>query len=58
MDLVRVEGEGRNRAERPASAMPAGDKVGWLREVDEAARGVSGEVIQVRGSTATRCSAG
>jgi TldD protein len=49
VDLVRAEGEGRNRAERPAADLPAADKVGWLREVDAAARGVSDEVTQVTG---------
>jgi TldD protein len=49
VDLTTREGEGRNRAERPGAGVPAAEKVGWLREVDDAARGVSAEVIQVIG---------
>ena len=47
VDLTTREGAGRNRAERPASDVPAADKVAWLREVDLEARGVSPEVTQV-----------
>jgi len=49
VDLTLREGEGRNRADRPAADVPAATKVGWLREVDAAARGVSPEVLQVVG---------
>ena len=49
VDLTDRAGAGRNRAERPAGDVPAATKVGWLREVDDAARGVSPEVIQVVG---------
>ncbi len=49
VDLTTREGEGRNRAERPAAAVPAATKVAWLRDLDAAARGVSPEVIQVIG---------
>lgn len=38
-----------HRAERPAGAVPAADKVGWLREVDEEARAVDPSVRQVVG---------
>jgi TldD protein len=36
-----------HRAERPASAVPAADKVAWLREVDDVSRSMSPEVRQV-----------
>jgi TldD protein len=49
VDLTTREGAGRNRAVRPASDVPAVTKVGWLRDLNEAARGVSPEVIQVVG---------
>lgn len=49
VDLTTREGPGRNRAERPAAGVPAATKVGWLRELNEAARGVSPEVVQVVG---------
>ncbi|MGZ4149482.1 MAG: TldD/PmbA family protein [Actinomycetota bacterium] len=49
VDLTTREGAGRNRAERPAAGVDAATKVGWLREVDEVARAVSPEVIQVVG---------
>src|SRR5512144_1695906 len=49
VDLTTREGAGRNRAERPAAEVAAATKVGWLREVDEVARAVSPEVIQVVG---------
>ena len=49
VDLTARIGERRNRAERPAADVPAATKVGWLREVDETARGVSSEVAQVVG---------
>jgi TldD protein len=38
-----------NSVERPAAAVPAADKVDWLRELDDAARGYSPEVVQVVG---------
>lgn len=49
VDLTHREGPGRNRAERPAAEVAAATKVGWLREVDEVARGHSPEVAQVTG---------
>src|SRR6187200_958906 len=49
VDLTERVGPGTNRAERAAAAVEAATKVGWLREVDEAARGVSPEVAQVTG---------
>jgi TldD protein len=49
VDLTKRDGDGRNRAERPADREPAATKVGWLREVDQVARGVSSEVVQVTG---------
>jgi TldD protein len=49
VDLTARVGEGRNRAERPAADVPSAVKVGWLREVDDVARGVSPEVVQVVG---------
>ena len=39
-----------HRAERAASAVPATDKVAWLREVDDVARSLSPEVRQVTAS--------
>ena len=47
--LAERTGSGTNRAERPAADVPAATKVGWLREVDEVARGFSSEVAQVTG---------
>lgn len=38
-----------NPVERPAEGVPAADKVAWLRELDDAARGFSPEVTQVVG---------
>src|SRR5580765_1376448 len=35
-----------NHVERPAGEVPAADKVAWLRQLDDAARGVSPEVRQ------------
>jgi len=49
VDLTRREGPGTNRVQRPAADVPAATKVGWLREVDDAARGYSPEVSQVVG---------
>lgn len=49
IDLTKSEGAGTNRVERPASEVPTATKVGWLREVDDVARGVSPEVAQVVG---------
>jgi TldD protein len=48
-DLTRLEGPGRNRALRPAHRVSPAEKVGWLRELDDAARGFSPEVTQVTG---------
>jgi TldD protein len=49
VDLTERVGRGTNHAERPAAEVDAATKVGWLREVDEVARGVSPEVAQVTG---------
>jgi TldD protein len=49
VDLTERTGPGTNHAERAASDVDAATKVGWLRAVDEAARGVSSEVVQVTG---------
>jgi TldD protein len=49
LDLTDRVGAGTNRADRPAVDVPAATKVGWLREVDEVARGFSNEVGQVTG---------
>ncbi len=49
VDLTERTGAGTNRAERPAADVDAATKVAWLRELDEAARGVSAEVTQVTG---------
>ena len=38
-----------NPVERPAEAVPAAEKVAWLRELDDAARSFSPEVAQVVG---------
>ena len=38
-----------NPVERPAGELPAAQKVAWLREVDDAARSFSSEVVQVVG---------
>ena len=45
----RWRGPGTNRVERPAGDVPAADKVAWLREVNDAARAFSPEVVQVVG---------
>jgi TldD protein len=49
VDLTTREGPDTNRVERPAADLPAADKVSWLREVDDAARSFSPEVVQVTG---------
>jgi TldD protein len=38
-----------NPVERPAAALPAAEKVAWLREIDDTARAFSPEVVQVVG---------
>lgn len=38
-----------NAVERPADSVPAAEKVAWLRQVDDAARSLSPEVVQVVG---------
>ena len=38
VDLTARVGPGVNRTDRPAGALPAADKVAWLRELDDAAR--------------------
>jgi TldD protein len=47
VDLRAAEPAVVHRAERPASAVPAADKVAWVREVDDVARAHSSEVRQV-----------
>ncbi len=47
VDLRVLEPAVVHRAERPASAVPAADKVAWLREVDDVARSYGSEVRQV-----------
>jgi TldD protein len=49
VDLRERTGAGTNRVERPAGSVAAADKVRWLREVDDAARSYSPEVVQVVG---------
>ena len=49
VDLRVIVGSAVNPVERPAEALPAADKVAWLREVDDAARSFSPEVAQVVG---------
>src|SRR2546425_6214295 len=49
VDLREVRGPGTNRVERPAAAVPAAEKVAWLRELDDAARSFSPEVVEVVG---------
>jgi TldD protein len=49
VDLEVREGRGVNRTDRPAGPFPPADKVAWLRELDDAARGLSSEVVQVVG---------
>lgn len=49
VDLRELEPAVRHPAERPASAVPAADKIAWLREVDDVARSASDEVRQVVG---------
>ena len=44
VDLRAIVGSAVNPVERPAEALPAADKVAWLREVDDAARSFSPEV--------------
>jgi TldD protein len=47
VDLTARVGPGTNRVERSALEVAAATKVGWLREVDRAARAFSPEVAQV-----------
>jgi TldD protein len=49
VDLTDRFGPGTNHAERAAGSVPAADKVAWLREVDDVARSMSDEVVQVTG---------
>jgi TldD protein len=49
VDLTVREGRGTNRTDRPAGEFPAAEKVAWLRELDEAARSLSPDVVQVVG---------
>ena len=49
VDLTVRGGAGTNRTERPAGDVPAADKVVWLRELDDAARSLSPDVVQVIG---------
>jgi TldD protein len=48
-DLRDAPGKGTNRVERPAAAVPSIDKVSLLRDLDDAARSYSPEVVQVVG---------
>ena len=50
VDLREVRPPVVHVAERPAAAVPAADKVAWLREADEVARSQSPEVRQVAAS--------
>jgi TldD protein len=47
VDLTEREPDVVHEAERPASSVAAEDKVGWLREADDAARAVDPAVTQV-----------
>jgi TldD protein len=49
VDLTERLGPGTNRAERAAADVDAATKVGWLRDVDGAARALGPEVTQVTG---------
>ena len=49
IDLSEAPAPDVNRAERPAADVPAAQKVAWLEEVNDAARGFSPEVVQVVG---------
>ena len=54
-----LEGPLTNAVERPAGDVPAADKVAWLRELDDVARGrTAPRSCRSSASTATRCSAG
>ncbi len=48
-DLRDAVGKGTNKVERPAAGVPSIDKVSLLRELDDAARSYSPEVVQVVG---------
>ena len=49
VDLQTPDARVVNTVDRPAHAVPAADKVAWLREIDDAARAFSPEVTQVVG---------
>ena len=49
LDLRTLDGPLTNAVTRAADSVPAADKVAWLRELDDAARTVSPEVVQVVG---------
>src|SRR5262249_17816974 len=49
VELTQRSGPVVNAAVRPAGDIPAAEKVGWLRRLDEAARAVSPQVRQVVG---------
>jgi TldD protein len=49
VDLRAADARVVNPVDRPADGVPAADKVAWLRELDEAARAFSPEVVQVVG---------
>ena len=49
VDLRAADARVVNPVERPAESVPAADKVAWLRELDDAARAFSPEVVQVVG---------
>ncbi len=48
-DLRRSEAAPVNPVTQPAAGLPAAEKVAWLRELDDAARAFSPEVVQVVG---------
>ncbi len=49
VDLRAADARVVNPVERAADSVPAADKVAWLRELDDAARAFSPEVVQVVG---------
>ncbi len=49
VDLRAADARVVNPVDRPADGVPAADKVSWLRELDDAARAFSPEVVQVVG---------
>jgi TldD protein len=49
VDLRAADARVVNPVKRPAERVPAAEKVAWLREIDDAARAYSPEVVQVVG---------